>query len=81
MSSHDDDVPSTRSLDAEGDRMERRLDELGDDIDDAKRKAKEMRQDDLPGDEPIETVAGDAAERQTSSDDPTSAVVDSEDDD
>ena len=60
-------------------RMQRDLDELGEHLEDAERKAEHTRRDaDLPGDEPLETVAGDAEDRSTSSDDPASAVVEPE---
>ncbi len=71
-----------RAMNDEAGRMEARLDELGDHVADARKKAEHTREAaDLPGDDAIETVAGDASERTTSSDDPTSAVVDPEDDD
>ena len=63
---------------AEG--MQRRLDELDEHVDEAEKKAKESRERNAgPADEAVETVAGDASERTTSSDDPTSAVGNPED--
>jgi hypothetical protein len=64
-----------REMEEEAGRMQRHLDELDERVDDAEKKAKESRERIAgPADEAVETVAGDASERTTSSDDPTSAV-------
>ncbi|HEV7808070.1 MAG TPA: hypothetical protein VGO80_19810 [Solirubrobacteraceae bacterium] len=85
MGSDDDDRSAQdieHEMEDEAGRMQRELDELGEHVEDAERKAQHTRQHaDLPGDEPVETVAGDAADRSTSSDDPASAVGEPEDDD
>ena len=71
-----------REMADEAGKMESRLGELGDHVDEARKKAAEARpQEGLAGDESLEAVAGDASERTTSSDDPTSAVGDPEDGD
>ena len=82
--SPDEDEPALRKIEQdmedEAAGMERRLDELGDHVDEAENKAAHTRQDaDLPGDEPVEDVADEAADRTASSDDPASAVGDPED--
>jgi ribosomal-protein-serine acetyltransferase len=80
----DDDERSARDIEHgmedEAAGMERRLDELGDHVQEAQKKAEHTRQHaDLPGDEPVEDVASGAADRTTASDDPTSAVGNPED--
>jgi hypothetical protein len=74
-----DDKLSTQSLqrdmEREAARMEQRLDDLGDHIEDAEQKARRNRDaSGQPADESLDAVASDAAERTTASDDPTSAV-------
>jgi hypothetical protein len=85
MSSKEDDRSAQeigREMDDEAGRMETRLEQLDDHVDDAKKKAAEARpQEGLAGDDALDAVSGDADERTTSSDDPTSAVGDPEDDD
>jgi len=86
MSADDDDrseQATEREMQDEAGQMERRLDELGDHVDEAKKKAAEARpQEGLAGDEALDAVTGDDAdERTTSSDDPTSAVGDPTDND
>jgi hypothetical protein len=67
-------------MEDEAGRMERRLDELGDHVDDAQKKAENARADaNVDGYDPLDAAAGDASERTTASDDPTSAVGDPED--
>ncbi len=62
-------------MEHEAGHMQRRIDELGEHAKEARKKADETREDsDLYGDEAVETGAGDAADRNTSSDDPVSAV-------
>jgi hypothetical protein len=62
-------------MEDEARRMQRRVDELGRHVDEAAKKAEHTRDDaNLAGDEALDTVAGDASERSTSSDDPASAV-------
>jgi hypothetical protein len=64
----------------EAGRMERQLEELDEHVAEAAKLAKESRgATTLDDDEPLDAVAGDASERSTSSDDPTSAVGDPED--
>jgi hypothetical protein len=82
--SPDRDDPSGKDIEQqmedEAGRMQRELDELDEHVADASRKAEQTRRDaDLPGDEPLETAAGDAGDRSTSSDDPVSAVGEPED--
>jgi hypothetical protein len=73
------DEPSIQDMEDEAERMQRRVDELGTHVEEAKKKTQVTRdQADLPEDEVLDTVAGDASERTTSSDDPTSAVGDPE---
>ena len=71
-----------RKMQDEAGQMERRLDELGDHVDEAKKKAAEARpQEGLAGDAALDAVTGDDAdERTTASDDPASAVGDPTDD-
>jgi hypothetical protein len=66
-----------QEMEAEAGRMQRRLDELGDHVQDAGKIARDARPDAAPGDDDaLDAVAGGASERTTSSDDPTSAVGD-----
>jgi hypothetical protein len=83
MSADPDERPAkavAQEMDDEAGRMEARIDELGDHVEEAKKKAAEARpREGLAGDEALDAVAGDDAdERTTSSDDPTSAVGDPE---
>jgi hypothetical protein len=74
------DEPSVQDMEDEAARMQRRVDELGEHVEEARKKTQVTRdQADLPDEEVLDTVAGGASERTTSSDDPTSAVVDPED--
>jgi hypothetical protein len=68
-----------QDMNNEAERMQRHLDELDEHVKEARKKAEDIRQEDLPGDDAVETAAGDAADRSTSSDDPVSAVGDPED--
>ncbi|MEA2156191.1 MAG: hypothetical protein QOE11_2331 [Solirubrobacteraceae bacterium] len=70
---------AAQEMEDEAARMQARVDELGEHVEAASKKADRTRQDaDLPGDDALDTVSGDAADRTTSSDDPTSAVGDPE---
>jgi hypothetical protein len=66
-----------REMQHEAERMEQRLEDLDEHIEDAQQKARRQRDDSgQPSDEALDAVAGDAADRTTSTDDPTSAVGD-----
>ena len=81
MSSDEDDRSVhdvEQEMQDEAGRMQRRVDELGDHVQEAEKKQNPRQNDDLPDEEVLETVAGDAADRTTSSDDPTSAIGDPE---
>ncbi len=82
MSADDEDRPAKdieKDMGNEAGSMQRDLDKLGDHVEEARKKAEHTRQHaDLPGDDAVETVAGDAGERSTSSEDPASAVDDPE---
>ena len=86
MSPDSDERPAkavAQKMDDEAGQMESRLDELGDHVEEAKKKAAEARpREGLAGDEALDAVTGDDAdERTTASDDPTSAVGDPTDED
>lgn len=82
MTSEQNDTPADDSEPAapEADGMQRRLDELGEHIDDAAKKAQatrdQARQD---PDETTEEVVGDWSDTKSSDDDPSGAVGDTED--
>jgi hypothetical protein len=82
MSSDEDDRSIgdiEREMESEAERMQRGLDDLDARVEDAAKKAQHTGEHaELPEDEAVEAVAGDASERSTSSDDPTSAVGDPE---
>jgi hypothetical protein len=61
-------------LDDEAAAMERRLDELGEHVDEAAKQARATRSAADPDEDAFEAVAGDASDRITASDDPASAV-------
>jgi hypothetical protein len=63
-----------RDMDHEAERMQRALDELDEHIEDAEKKASSNRERTGPGEETLDAVASDSADRTTSSDDPSSAV-------
>ena len=64
-----------REMEDEAGRMQRRLDELGEHVEQAAKKAEQTSErTGLAGDEALDTVAADAQQRTTSSDDPVSAV-------
>jgi uncharacterized protein YlxW (UPF0749 family) len=77
----DREQPSVRDaeqeMEDEAGRMQHRLDELGEQVEDAQKTARDAREDTgAVGDDALDTVAGDASQRSTSSDDPASAVGD-----
>jgi len=81
MSSDDEDRPAKdieRELGDEAGRMQRDLEELGDHVEDAKKKAEHTRRHaEHPGDDAVEAVTPDESkERLTSGDDPVSEVGD-----
>ncbi|MEA2131300.1 MAG: hypothetical protein QOJ85_4191 [Solirubrobacteraceae bacterium] len=80
----DDDERSVQQTEeemaAEADRMQARLDELGEHAEEASKKAKVTReQSDLDADEPPGDVAGDWEDTASTDDDPTGAVDESQD--
>ncbi len=81
MSSDDEDRPAKdieREMGDEAGRMQRDLEQLGDHVQEARKKAQHTREHaDLPGDDAVEAVTPDESEdRLTSSDDPVSEVGD-----
>jgi hypothetical protein len=77
----DESVDESRHEEPEAERMQRRVDELGEHIDEAVKKAQVTRDQAYPdADQTLSQIAGEWSDTARSDDDPSDAVDEAEDD-